>query len=287
MDGSCIDLLVPGQSRVRELKREIGTLRALLYLDLELFLDGTEDALPDDAILGPAESLVMFMLIRPAGHFELRALQLLFRSTAGDSWDSNAGWASTTSSATPALGAGWHGVQLSGGRVTRLLLDDNNLAGPLPSEVQALGCLSVLCLQHNEINGQIPWEFGQLAALEHLLLNDNELEGRIPQELGQLPVLKRLALHNNQIVGRVPSSLGLLSALTHLQLQSNWLTGPIPAELGRLSSLGQLALYNNHLGASIPAELGQLRSLTHLLLQGNHLSGASKLLYHIMLFDCD
>ena len=76
------------------------------------------------------------------------------------------------------------------GRVTKLILNYNNLAGPLPSELQQLSALKVLYLNENQLSGPIPAELGRLRALTHLFLYSN------PQLSGQAALHLHLQEHN-------------------------------------------------------------------------------------------
>jgi hypothetical protein len=52
-----------------------------------------------------------------------------------------------------------------------LVLFSNNLAGPLPGEIQQLSALRTLDLNGNKLTGPIPAELGQLGALTALRLH--------------------------------------------------------------------------------------------------------------------
>jgi len=82
------------------------------------------------------------------------ALVSLYRSTGGAKWLDGTNWLTDAP-----LGA-WYGVTVDRtGRVVRLELDANNLAGPIPRQIE------------------------HLTQLRHLTLADNSLDGRIPPEL--------------------------------------------------------------------------------------------------------
>jgi Leucine-rich repeat (LRR) protein len=86
------------------------------------------------------------------------------------------------------------------GRVTRLLLDEIGMAGPLPGiEILQLPALQILNLQGNRLTGVIPVELGKLGALVQLNLGGNQLSDSIPAELGQLGGLTILYLDGNQL----------------------------------------------------------------------------------------
>ena len=162
------------------------------------------------------------------------------------------------------------------GQLTQLRvleLEHNQLTGPIPSQLGQLLQLGELELEHNQLTGPIPSELGQLTQLRVLELFNNELTGPIPPELGQLSRLEELDLRNNELTGPIPSQLGQLTQLRVLELFNNELTGPIPPELGQLSRLQRLDLFNNELTGPIPSQLGQLTQLWKLTLHNNQLSG--------------
>ena len=220
-------------------------------------------------------------------------LKLLYNATSGAGWHANHNWLSN------APLQDWFGVYLDDqGRVDALLLNSNNLIGPIPPELGQLTGLRDLRFSSNNLTGPIPSELGNLTSLETLLrLNNNNLTGPIPPELGDLVSLRdlrlaynnltggippelgnlanltRLELHRNELSGAIPPELGNLTRLTHLWLGGNELTGLIPRELGGLASLKTAWLSDNLLSQSIPAELGNLSALTSLLLERNQLSG--------------
>ena len=203
------------------------------------------------------------------GSTDRHILEILYNATDGDNWANNTNWLSDQP-----LGD-WHGVTTDAqGRVTRLDLGDNDLAGTIPPELGGLSNLTVLYLHGNELSGEAPPELGILSDLSGLYLHQNQLSGKIPPELGGLSDLIALSLGGNQLSGEIPPELGDLSNLTGLGIWGNELSGEIPAELGGLSNLTVLALEGNQLSGDIPAELGGLSDLTTLYLHQNQLSGA-------------
>ena len=90
----------------------------------------------------------------------------LYQATDGPNWTNSDNWL------TDAPLGDWYGVQTSGtsgsGRVVSLVLDDNALAGPIPSELGNLTGLTTLLLGVNRLTGPIPPELGNLTRLELL-----------------------------------------------------------------------------------------------------------------------
>ena len=199
-------------------------------------------------------------------------LAQLFNALDGENWNNNANWL------TERPIREWHGVTNdASGRVTRLLLDSNELAGELPKELGSLSKLEKLELGNNFLSGEIPRELGNLSDLETLQLGSSPttggLSGGIPKELGSLSKLEALNLRMNQLTGKIPAELGNLSNLRILTLMANRLTGEIPKELGSLSNLRTLELNYNQFTGKIPTELGNLSNLNTLMLFGNQLGG--------------
>ena len=196
------------------------------------------------------------------------ALQELYDATGGTSWTYSTNWK------TSAPVGEWYGVTAdSNGRVTDLSLSGNELNGPIPAKLGALGKLQSLNLAWNDLTGPIPPQLGALEDLRSLNLGGNELNGPIPAALGRLANLSYLSLDWNELSGPIPTELHGLANLSHLILSYNELSGPIPAALGRLANLSYLSLSYNELSGPIPAALGRLANLWHLSLAWNDSTG--------------
>jgi subtilisin family serine protease len=100
---------------------------------------------------------------------ECQALVDIYNSTNGDLWNDNTGWNVTN---TP---CSWHGTQCSGGHITRLYLQYNQLSGVIPSEIENLSYLEVLNIRNNDLCGNIPVELMNLDHLWALSLDYNHL----------------------------------------------------------------------------------------------------------------
>ncbi len=249
------------------LSQAFSDLRSLEILSLE----GTQICAPPDValqewLIGLTGSSVIedCTETRP----EWNVLADLYNGTDGANWTDNANWLSDRPLDE------WYGVTTNAeGRVSGLEIADNDLSGPIPSEIRQLTNLSNLDLRGNSLSGPIPSEIGQLTNLSNLDLSRNGLSGPIPPELGQLTELNNLNLSYNDLSGPIPSEIGLLTNLGNLYLSGNDLSGPIPSEIGLLTNLRRLHLNGNSLSGSIPPELGQLTNLNNLALAYNGLSG--------------
>ena len=89
--------------------------------------------------------------------------------------------------------------------LTGLDLSNNELSGPLPSDIDLLvPFLTSLDLSGNKFSGQIPMSLSNCTYLNVLKLDHNHLTGEIPPELGHLPRLKQFSVSNNMLSGVVP-----------------------------------------------------------------------------------
>eukprot|EP00903_Cladosiphon_okamuranus_P010532 g9962.t1 len=199
------------------------------------------------------------------------ALEALFRSTGGDSWEQKFNWATDAELST------WHGVKVDeDNRVVELALGSivfgNNLQGPIPEVLGSLTNLTVLGLSNNKLTGPIPEALGSLTNLTELNLWRNQLTGPIPEALGSLTNLTWLTLSHNKVSGHLPEALGSLTNLEELDLSCNQLTGPIPEVLGSLTKLTCLRLSENQLTGTVPLGVWRLSSLMQLELMDNLLT---------------
>ena len=78
---------------------------------------------------------------------------------------------------------GWEGVTVTGDRITKVKLDDENLTGTIPQALGNLPELTHLDLSDNSLTGSIPRELTYLDNLQVLRLSGNSLTGCIPEEL--------------------------------------------------------------------------------------------------------
>ncbi|KAL7521742.1 hypothetical protein ACHAWX_006427 [Stephanocyclus meneghinianus] len=105
-----------------------------------------------------------------------------------------------------------------------LNLASNLLMGQIPHEFSRLTIVT-LDVGNNNLGGPIPTEIGLMSHLETLRLNDNHFSGAIPTEIGQLVHLNELHMNNNDFVGVLPSELSSLLSLDFLVLANNHLEG--------------------------------------------------------------
>ena len=268
-DGQVTALALNGNNLVGTVPPELGSLTALIQLDLGgNRLDGclpanlyAQDQLVDVSALGRAPNPP---LAQTSAATDKDALLAIFNATDGPGWDKSGTWAGFAP-----IGE-WAGVTTDeDGRV--VVLNVNLGGAEIPPEVGHLTGLTTLTL--SGVSGEIPPELGYLENLTGLHLGETGLSGEIPPELGNLVNLGELDLSNNRLCGKLPPELGGLANLTGLHLGGNQLSGWIPPELGSAASLQYLNLAGNWLTGEVPPELGSLANLEHLDLAGNQLTG--------------
>ncbi|XP_066318947.1 uncharacterized protein At4g06744-like [Miscanthus floridulus] len=153
---------------------------------------------------------------------------------------------------------GWGHISPSGGTNARaVLLNYNDLAGPLPEDI-GFSKLSYLALANNKLTGPIPPSFGHLqdSLLEVLLLN-NQLSGCLPHELGMFHKAAVIDAGMNQLTGPIPASFSCLSSVEQLNLAENHLYGQVPDAVCKLAGpagrLANLTLSGNYFTSVGPA----------------------------------
>jgi hypothetical protein len=99
----------------------------------------------------------------------------------------------------------WIDVECDGsGRVTELILGQENVRGQIPADLGLLTDLTRLSLGNNLLSGTIPSSLGALVALEFWDLQSTTLSGTIPPSLVALTDLYEFYLQDNQLVGTMP-----------------------------------------------------------------------------------
>lgn len=157
---------------------------------------------------------------------------------------------------------------------SRLLLNNNLLSGPIPSELGKLTRLYDMDLSDNRLSGSIPTELGLVLSdpnkedpnfyrhrFKYLIYN-NSLTGTIPSELGYSIFLKDFNAERNPLVGTIPSELGQAVNLTFFRVADTDLSGSIPDEFGFLASSGSLLevfLTNTDISGTLPEGLCNLQ----------------------------
>ncbi|KAF6162059.1 hypothetical protein GIB67_025825 [Kingdonia uniflora] len=119
------------------------------------------------------------------------------------------------------------------GYVISLEMASKGLSGMLSPSIGNLSHLQILLLQNNQIFGPVPVEIGKLLELQTLDLSSNQLIGTIPSSLGALTYLSYLRLSKNMLSGQIPRVVANLAGLSFLDLSFNNLSGPAPRILAK------------------------------------------------------
>ncbi|XP_020184770.1 uncharacterized protein At4g06744 [Aegilops tauschii subsp. strangulata] len=149
------------------------------------------------------------------------------------------------------------GVSHGATNATALLLNYNNLSGPLPANI-GFSKLSYLAVANNKLTGPIPPSIAHMqdSLLEMLLIN-NQLSGCLPNEIGMLTKTTVIDAGMNQLTGPIPSSFSCLSSVEQLNLGGNSLYGQVPDALCKLAGpagrLANLTLSGNYFTSVGPA----------------------------------
>ncbi|GAY58233.1 hypothetical protein CUMW_185500 [Citrus unshiu] len=159
-------------------------------------------------------------------------------------------------------------------------LSNNGFNSKIPHWLFNITRLSSLDLNTNDLQGDIPDGFASLNSLQQLDLSGNSfLGGRLSRNLGKLCNLRPLRLSTNSISGEVSDFINGLSECTNssllekLELGFNQLTGDLPNSLGYLKNLRYLELWDNYFVGSIPPSIGNLTFLKELYLSSNQMNG--------------
>jgi len=212
------------------------------------------------------------------------ALVALYNSTNGAYWHQNNHW---LQGGVPV--SYWFGVTVNNNRVTRIDLDNNNLAGIIPAEIGNLDSLSFLDLAADSIFS-LPNTIGNLVTLDTLGLFSAVID-TLPPGIGNLSDLKYFDFSYTQIrylpeetegltkleylmgfhgkLRNIPENIGNLALLKVLDLQVNEIAN-LPASIGNCTNLKKLYL-NRNLIPEVPSEIGNLTNLQDLILGGNML----------------
>jgi len=186
---------------------------------------------------------------------------------------------------------------------------NNQLTGPIPSEIGDLMTLRQLDMANNMLTGTIPTELNSLPTIARFHATVNRLTGDAPTfplatetltfiELqheddnnnltlavdeffreGRGRALEIVMCHECNLKGFIPTFIGESVNLARLVLTGNsdqigtGLTGTIPAEIGGLQALTDLRLSRNSLSQAIPTQLANLPMLEGLSLDGNQFTG--------------
>ncbi len=109
------------------------------------------------------------------------ALMDLYNALGGDNWAVNTNWGSDKPLTE------WHGVEgpRDTGKIERIDLYMNNMAGEIPASLANLTDLVDINLANNNISGPLPATLGTLPKLKYLAVFGNRMSGKIPASVTQ------------------------------------------------------------------------------------------------------
>ncbi|GAB4839217.1 hypothetical protein Ancab_028745 [Ancistrocladus abbreviatus] len=120
----------------------------------------------------------------------------------------------------------WHPDE---SRVLHIGLADMGLKGQFPRGVENCTSLTGLDLSNNELTGPIPSDIDALVSyLTRLDLSYNNFGGEITPNLANCSFLSELLLDHNLFQGQIPPQLHKLRRLMVFDVGSNSLSGPVP-----------------------------------------------------------
>lgn len=199
-------------------------------------------------------TLVLFSQIGISQVLESDSLALVafYNSANGDNWDNNYGWLSDSVQ-------NWHGITIDSSRVTEIKLNNNNLIGTIPIEIESLSKLKVFNIEVNNITS-IPIEFYNCAEIRVFRVNANNIDTIYPS-IGELSYLEELVLGGNNI-NNLPIEIFSLYELRFLNFAANGIN-TIPAEIGNLTNLENFQFFENNI-ENIPSEIEYCSELSYI-----------------------
>lgn len=127
-----------------------------------------------------------------------------------------------------------------------------------------------IVVESQQLRGALSPAIGRLSELKELSLPNNKLVDQIPPQIANCRKLQVLELRNNRLSGKVPSELSSLIHLRVLDLSSNQLSGNLRF-LKHFPNLEKLSLADNLFAGKIPPSLRSFRNLRFLNISGNKL----------------
>jgi hypothetical protein len=162
-------------------------------------------------------------------HPDFNALEALYTATNGQNWLNNTNWFNPNAPISS-----WFGITEVNGRVTEIVLPDNNLLPNLPPEIGNLSELRRIEIYNT--NGPV---YGSISS--------------IPAEICNLTNMEYIDLRGWGLGGDLPSLANcMMFNLTWLDLRNNFFTGQIPQEIANLPNLFVFVISNNNFSGPIP-----------------------------------
>ena len=128
---------------------------------------------------------------------ECEGLEVLWDAN-GPSWTNNTNWDTLSDANT------WYGVTTSGGRVTRIEIDDNNGIGDISSfNISDFNNLNRVYFYSNNFTGDLSgWDISGLTNLSRFQIDSNQFSGDLSGwDISGLTNLSRFYIYSNQFSG--------------------------------------------------------------------------------------
>ncbi|CAB9517668.1 LRR receptor-like serine threonine-protein kinase [Seminavis robusta] len=202
------------------------------------------------------------------GYSEREVLINLYNKMGGRYWKNDDGWLN------PAVAiCDWFGVECVDGKVTGLVMKNNDMSNSPPEELFSLPELAHINFESNAIDFLFKG-IGRAKKLESLLLTSSDLSSL--DDIGELSqtAIRKLYLSSSFLHGTLPSSLFTIATLEELDISHNRLVGSIPDSIGNLTNLVFLSLAKNGLSGQIPTTIGGCGKLKNLVGSDNDFSGS-------------
>lgn len=162
----------------------------------------------------------------------------LYNALGGANWTNNTNWLSGNLST-------WFGLTVTGNRVRNIVLNQNNLAGKFPMDINLADSLVEINIAQNSVGDTIPTTFRDLRALQTLNVSNNQIQS-IPA-LNSIPTLSTLAVDNNRLqFADLEANLGVATFTYAPQA----LISPAKDTLVETGTNPMLSVFNNGLNNS-------------------------------------
>nr|QJR84047.1 CARD1-like protein 2 [Phtheirospermum japonicum] len=150
-----------------------------------------------------------------------------------------------------------------------LLLENNQLTGPIPSTLGLVRSLEVVRLDRNVLSGSVPRNFNNLTSVQELYLANNRLTGPVPDLTG-MNMLNYVDMSNNTFDATdIPPWFSSLNSLTSLIMESTRIQGQLPVSLFSLFQLQTVSLKNNQINGTLNIKSNYSNQLQLIDLQNN------------------
>lgn len=209
------------------------------------------------------------------------ALVSLYNATNGLGWVNSTNWTVGTIDT-------WFGVTVNLGRVTKLVLDNNNLNGTLPAnDIRTLTELTKIEISSNAIFGDLNDAIYTLINLDTLNIGDTNWEGEFPSSLQNLSNLSFVNLYSpiGGFGGHVDSTFLDLPNLSTFEVLGN---GSLSIEFPQNSvknNYSVINMQNVNYGNLFPSFIEQQSGIAYLRLNGMNITGDLPILNYPSLTD--